>query len=571
MKFDVVFVTYNSKKWIEKNIESILKSDYDLKNNVSLYYYDNNSSDDTYEFLNKINDKYKSKFANIGIKKGNKNKGFGYGNNQAAKMGNGEYIFILNTDTEIKKDTFKKLEERINKLKDKYSIFELRQEPYEHPKYYDPYTGEVSWASGACVVFKRGVFERLNGFDKNLFMYCEDVELSWRARSFGYKIQYLYDVGIIHYSYTEPNQFKETAYIYGFINNLYIRCKYGSLKNSLKGMKLLLGAIIHNKAGHVYTEKQYKVVSKKILKSFFNMFFKYVGARIYKHTHHFNSSFKPKFINNLDYEAVKVNSFNENYGKSYKSNTLVSVIVRTCGRPNVLRETLVSLRNQSYKNIEVVIVEDGENKSEKIIKDEFSDLNIKYKATGKHVGRSKVGNIAMEIASGKYLNFLDDDDLFYYNHVESLLKEAETNNYDIVYDTAFETQIDVKTTNPYKYLVKNVAVIHKEIYTPEKLYCSNIFPIQTVMFKKDVYKKCGGFDEKMDALEDWDLWIRFSLKYNFHYLNDTTSLYRVPLHKDVSIKRQEFIDSYLNYILEKHKNSRFESTVTNFFITCNKK
>ena len=489
MKFDVVFVTYNSKKWIDKNIESILKSDYDLKNNVSLYYYDNNSTDDTYEYLEKVKEKYETIFANFGIKKGRKNKGFGYGNNKSAEMGSGEYIFILNTDTEIKKDTFKKLEKKINESKDKYSIFELRQEPYEHPKYYDPYTGEVSWASGACIVFKREVFEKLRGFDRNLFMYCEDVELSWRARSHGYKIKYLYDVEIIHYSYTEPNQFKETAYIYGFINNLYLRCKFGSLKNSLKGVKLLLGAIIHNRAGHVYSNKEYKVVSKKLIKVFFKMIFKYIGARIYKHTHHFNSSFKPKFINNLDYEAVKVNPFNENDGTTYKSNTLVSIIVRTCGRPKVLRETLISLRNQSYKNIEVVIVEDGESKSEKLIREEFSDLNIKYKAAGKHVGRSKVGNMAMEMASGKYLNFLDDDDLFYYNHVETLLKVAEKNDYDIVYDTAFETRIDIFDKNPYKYKITDALVVHKEKYSKLKLYASNLFPIQTVMFKKDVFKK----------------------------------------------------------------------------------
>ena len=565
MKFDVIFVTYNSKKWIDKNIESILKSDYDLKNNVSLYYYDNCSTDDTYEYLEKTKKKYESKFLNFEIKRGNKNKGFGYGNNKAVQMGHGEYVFILNTDTEIKKDTFKELEKKINESKDKFSIFELRQEPYEHPKYYDPLTGEVSWASGACVVFKRKVFEKLRGFDKNLFMYCEDVELSWRARAHGYKIKYLYDVGITHYSYSDENQFKETAFIYGYINNLYLRCKFGSLKNALKGAKLVLGAMLRNRASHIYSNKEYKAVSKKIRKAFFKMFFKYIGARIYKHTTRFNDEFKPKFINLLDYEATRVNPFKKYDGKPYKSDTLVSIIVRTCGRPSVLRETLISLRNQSYKNIEIVIVEDGENVSEKMLKEEFSDLNIKYKAAGKHVGRSKVGNMAMKMASGKYLNFLDDDDLYYYNHVETLLKEIETNNYDIVYDTAFETRINVFSRDPYKYKITDALVVHNEKYSKLKLYSSNIFPIQTVMFKKEVFENCGGFDESMDALEDWDLWVRFSMKYYFNYVNDTTSVYRVPYKSSVSKERQEFIDSFLDYMMDKYKDYKIEVSFSDIF------
>ena len=567
MKFDVVFVTYNSKKWLKGNLDSILKSNYDLKENVSLYYYDNKSTDDTVNYLYELKEKYGDKFANFKIIEGRKNKGFGYGNNKAVSAGNSEYVFILNTDTEIKVDTFKELERKINESKNDFSIFELRQEPYEHPKYYDPYSGEVSWASGACVVFKRKVFEKIGGFDNNLFMYCEDVEISWRARQRGYRIKYLYDVGIKHYSYSEAGEFKLNAFIYGYINNLYLRCKFGSLKNALKGLYLVSGAIVKNKASSVYDNDQYIKVSKLIRRALYKMIFKYIGARIYKHTHRSHNSFKPQFINLLDYEAIKINPFKEVKESKVNEDTKVSIIVRTCGRPNVLRETLVSLRNQTYKNFEVVIVEDGKNVSESMIKKEFSDLDIKYKATNNHVGRSKAGNIAMKMASGKYFNFLDDDDLFYPNHIEVLVTEAVKNDYDIVYDTAFETKIDVLSKTPYKYSIHNVSIVHSGLFTRLKLYKSNLFPIQTVMFKKEVFETCGGFDEKMDALEDWDLWIRFSLKYNFNYVKDTTSLYRVPLNITLSKERQEFIDSYLSYMIDKYKDVKIEVSFADIFLS----
>ena len=57
-----------------------------------------------------------------------------------------------------------------------------------------------------------------------------------------------------------------------------------------------------------------------------------------------------------------------------------------------------------------------------MIKTEFSDLNIIYKATGEKQGRCKVGNLGMELAHGKYLNFLDDDDLLFADHVETLVQ-----------------------------------------------------------------------------------------------------------------------------------------------------
>ena len=75
------------------------------------------------------------------------------------------------------------------------------------------------------------------------------------------------------------------------------------------------------------------------------------------------------------------------------------------------------------------------------------------------------------------------------------------------------------------------------------------------MFEKEVYEECGGFDLRLDALEDWELWIRFALKYPFKYVKRTTSIYRVPAKKDDSLKRQEFLTKYLELVREEYKNT----------------
>lgn len=69
------------------------------------------------------------------------------------------------------------------------SLIEARQFPEEHPKPYHPESGETLWASGACLLIPRRIYESIGGFDDNIFMYMEDVDYSWRARAAGFGIR----------------------------------------------------------------------------------------------------------------------------------------------------------------------------------------------------------------------------------------------------------------------------------------------------------------------------------------------------------------------------------------------
>ena len=69
------------------------------------------------------------------------------------------------------------------------SLVEALQFPSEHPKPYDEITLDTPWVSGACLAIPRAAFEDMGGFDENFFMYCEDVDLSWRARAHGYALK----------------------------------------------------------------------------------------------------------------------------------------------------------------------------------------------------------------------------------------------------------------------------------------------------------------------------------------------------------------------------------------------
>jgi len=206
---------------------------------------------------------------------------------------------------------------------------------------------------------------------------------------------------------------------------------------------------------------------------------------------------------------------------------MVSFIVRTCGRPHVLKHCLESIRQQTYPNIEVVVVEDGENMAEQMIRTEFSDMNIKYHNTGKRAGRSVVGNIALGMAQGEYFNFLDDDDLIYPLHTEVLKNVIAETGKKVAYAVAHEAP-SVYSKKKQNYVELYKFVRYRQKFNRMYLTISNYFPIQTVMFHRSLFEQYGGFREHLDALEDWDLWVRYASHEDFVFTNQVTSLYRVP-------------------------------------------
>lgn len=176
---------------------------------------------------------------------------------------------------------------------------------------------------------------------------------------------------------------------------------------------------------------------------------------------------------------------------------IVSIIVATYRRDVALRNALESLINQSYKDIEIIVIDDNaniqwNNKVNKII-NEFKLLHqIKYIVNEKNKGSAKTRNIGIENSNGEYITFLDDDDIYLPNKIENQLNHMiETDSDFSVTDLELLNEsgkrIEKRTRN---YIKNNITV--DELLKYHLMY--HITGTDTMMFKREYLINIGGFE-----------------------------------------------------------------------------
>lgn len=216
IKISIIIISYNSEDFIKNCINSVFK--YKTKDS-EVVVLDNASSDRTVEELNMFKDK-------INLIVSDKNLGFGKGINLAAKQSRGEYLFLLNPDTQVRKPFLDELVDFYNSdpnigligVKTMTPNGNIQKSVKKSPSVagaflefilgvknayseYAPMTDkpiEVDVIYGAAVMIKRNLFEKLGGFSDKYFMYYEDVDLCKRVINLGKKIYYYPNTEITH-------------------------------------------------------------------------------------------------------------------------------------------------------------------------------------------------------------------------------------------------------------------------------------------------------------------------------------------------------------------------------------
>lgn len=556
-KIDIVVVSFNSSKWIEGFFGSLRGATKDLKE-VSLIVIDNNSSDDTVIKLNDQKRLFNDVLGSFEIIDSKSNEGFGRANNRASELAKSEYLFFLNIDTELYEGALTTILKTIEESDDCYKVWEMRQFPYEHPKIYNPLTGDTPWASGAALIIDKAVFDKIGKFDSRIFMYAEDVDISWRVLLEGYKIKYVPEARVIHHAYKEKGEIKPTQYYYGILNHLYLRCKYGSVLEVIYGAVLFLKAVKSNPPFPKGRLRLIELALFNIPRFIISFFWRAWNQRKIRKV---KDEFYGIQLKDWDYSLRRKGDFYEN--KAIKSPPLVSIIMRSYNRsPKIIAEALSSIDNQTYSNIEVILVEDGTSCAEKLIENHFDELHIEYVPLPENKGRSHAGNIGMTKARGKYIGFLDDDDLLYADHIEILVGELENSlESRVAYARAFASPISFVNSNQDNYKEHGLYIEYDREFNLLMLLHGNYLPIQSVLFEKALFDEEGGFDVSIDYHEDWDLWLRYALKTRFISVDKVTSVYRIPYKKGLRNERNRQLESTKSYLESKHEHLRVEMSV----------
>jgi glycosyltransferase involved in cell wall biosynthesis len=212
---------------------------------------------------------------------------------------------------------------------------------------------------------------------------------------------------------------------------------------------------------------------------------------------------------------------------------LISVIIPTFNRSYCLAESLDSVLGQSFKNYELIVVDDGSTDATPQLLDQYTD-RLTYLKTS-HAGPSAARNAGIRAAQGDYIAFLDSDDLWNPRKLErqiDLLKKMPDARICQTEEIWIRNGVRV---NPMKKHKKYSGWIFRQCLP----LC--IVSPSAVMLHRSIFDHVGLFDESMPACEDYDLWLRIAPHYPI-YLIDKPLIIKRGGHDDQQSRTVPFLD-----------------------------
>lgn len=258
VKVSVVIPNYNGQRFLRECIDALFLQEY---KKIEIIIIDNASRDSEYEWI--------SEYKTIIFKKLNQNYGFCRAVNEGIKMAQGEYVLLLNNDTVVHKDFIGELVKAIEKDNKIFGV-SSKMIAYQDHNIMDDAGDEytiLGWAYktgdgkpvdqfikprkvfSACAgaaLYRKSVFDEMGLFDENFFAYMEDVDVSYRARIYGYYNVYCPTAKVLHIgSATTGSKYNDFKVELAARNNIYVQYKNMPLLQLIINLPFLfLGGII---------------------------------------------------------------------------------------------------------------------------------------------------------------------------------------------------------------------------------------------------------------------------------------------------------------------------------------
>ena len=212
---------------------------------------------------------------------------------------------------------------------------------------------------------------------------------------------------------------------------------------------------------------------------------------------------------------------------SQSSTPDVAVILRTKNRPHFLAQALNSLAVQTFKDFEVVIIDQGDADVQPILAARGTDLKINYIKNYPGNGRGAALNLALNNTVARWITYLDDDDLIYPTHIENLVTTYSSHpDASLVYTDANKSLCWVDEKNQNVVTLARERFVQKDFEYDELLF-DNFIPILSFMHSRDQAILVGGYDESLEIFEDWDFLLRLTKDREVVRIPRITCEYRI--------------------------------------------
>lgn len=199
--------------------------------------------------------------------------------------------------------------------------------------------------------------------------------------------------------------------------------------------------------------------------------------------------------------------------------TMVSIIIPTYNRENVIERAINSILKQTYTSYEIIVVDDGSADNTKDVIEKIQDSRIRYIALQENQGVAHARNIGIQGAKYEYIAFLDSDDEWLPNKLElqmmKMLNASE--KYGLVYCRMSGLLRDGKNrfVCPHQDYVKEI--LEGDLFKP--LLMQNVIGTPAMLVRKECLEQVGGFKEALKCLEDWELILRIAKKWKIGFVD----------------------------------------------------